>query len=915
MPPIYSRAVFISYAHADNESPNHRERWLDRLLEFLKPLDRQGDIHICSDQQVRISEDWQTRIQAQIAEAKAVILLVSPAFLASDYIANSELPVILKNAAERGVKIFPVLISPTPFKLVKYKFPDPKTGHQEFTLSSLQAANLPDKTLIEMNEGEQNRVLERLADQLSELLSANPKDGSSDHSGATLVSLLQSAPISNLPDRNPFFTGREEVLAKIYDALFQEGRAALIGLGGVGKTETALEYAYRHLAEYGYILWVTADSRDAIASGYAVIAGLLMLQGSNAQDQTLAVKAVKNWLISHQDWLLILDNADELSMVRAFLPSGKKGHVLLTTQAQAVGAIARRVEIQEMGIEEGALLLLRRAGALDRATEADRASGRAIHLQLGGLPLALDQAGAYIEETGCGLSGYLDRYQNYASELLRHRGVLAFDYPDSVATTWDLSFQKVEQANPAAGELLKVCAFLYPDGIPEELFSIGGSELGSALEGLASDSYSFDCAVGGLLKYSLIYRDPNAGTLEIHRLVQFALKQGMDEAAQRLWAERVVRAVYHAFPKVEFSTWSLCERLINQAHICAELINKFDLVFAGAAHLLNQTGFYLYKRGRYIEVEYLLRQALKIYEALADPTPDFANTLNNLARFYRAKSRYIEAEPLFQRALAMREHILGLQHPDVARSLYDLARLYRDQERYGEAEAAAKRALEIRERELGPNHSDVAASLNDLARLYRAQGRYGEAESPAKRALEIREWTLDSDHPDVGASLTNLAGLYRAQGRYDEAEPLLKRALNIRKGVLGPDHPEVAKSLYGLARLYRAQGRYEEAEAPAKLALEIRERVLESDHPDVAKSLYGLARLYCDEGRASEAEPLYQRALAIWEKILGPQHRDVAACLENYAALLRKMDRTNEGAAFEFRARAIRAKIASPKSP
>ena len=177
-----------------------------------------------------------------------------------------------------------------------------------------------------------------------------------------------------------------------------------------------------------------------------------------------------------------------LAMARAFIPSGKNGHVLLTTRAQAVGAIARRVEIQEMGTEEGALFLLRRAkyiaedAPLDAATEVDQATAKEIATQLDGLPLALDQAGAYIEETGCGLSGYLDLYRTTRRNSSDVVGALASDHPDPVATTWALSFENIEKANPAAAELLRFCAFLHPDGIPEEVFSEGARNSGRCWE-------------------------------------------------------------------------------------------------------------------------------------------------------------------------------------------------------------------------------------------------------------------------------------------------------------------------------------------------------------------------------------------------------------------------------------------------
>jgi hypothetical protein len=176
MLPTKTRAVFISYAHADNQSPDQQKRWLDRFIEFLKPLVRQEDFTLCSDQDIKIGQDWHQHIQAHLNGAKAVVLLISPAFLASDYIANSELPVILKNAADKeGVKILPIIISPCLYEETPFKYPDAKKGPEEFTLASIQAANPPSETLVEMDEGERNRVLLKVARRLSELLRENPQ--------------------------------------------------------------------------------------------------------------------------------------------------------------------------------------------------------------------------------------------------------------------------------------------------------------------------------------------------------------------------------------------------------------------------------------------------------------------------------------------------------------------------------------------------------------------------------------------------------------------------------------------------------------------------------------------------------------------------------------------------------------------
>jgi len=557
-----------------------------------------------------------------------------------------------------------------------------------------------------------------------------------------------------------------------------------------------VEYAHRHLEEYDHVLWVAAQSREALDSGYSTIAGILKVPLADAKDQTLAVNGVKHWLSSHERWLLILDNADDRAVTREFIPPGKNGHVLLTTRATAVGTIAQGIGIQEMGTEEGALLLLRRAkrvqkdALLEAATEADQRTAKEIATQLDGLPLALDQAAAYIEETSCGLSGYLDLYRKHAPELLRRRGVLTSDHLEPVATTWVLSFEKIEKTDPIADELLRFCAFLYPDGIPEEMFTKGALELGPLLGSAASNALIWNDAISEILKYSLLRRDPNTHTIEIHRLVQAVLKQGMDEAIQRLWSERAVRAVKCAFPKVEFSTWDECERLLPQAQACAELINQWSFEFSDAAQLLNQAGLYLSKRGRYTDIEPLYKRALAIWEkALGPEHPKVATSLNNLVELYRAQGQYAEAEPLSKRALAIREKALEAEHPDVATSLNNLALLYRAQGRYTEAEPLASRALAIRKKVRGQEHPDVAASLNNLALLYRAQGRYAEAEPLSKRALAIREKVLGPEHPFVANGLNTLAQLYYDQSRYGGPSRCLSGHLRSGNGRWGPTTP------------------------------------------------------------------------------------------------------------------------------
>ena len=347
------------------------------------------------------------------------------------------------------------------------------------------------------------------------------------------------------------------------------------------------------------------------------------------------------------------------------------------------------------------------------------------------------------------------------------------DHPDSVATTWSLSFQCVEEKNPAAADLLRLCAFLAPDAIPEEIITAGAEHLGSLLQAAARDPMVLNKAIAALGAYSLIRRDPAERTLSIHRLVQAVLRDALSEDEVKQWAKRTVLAVSTACPTVEFAMWVQWERYLPQAQACADLVEQGDLKLAKAALLLNKAGYYLYRRARYTEAEPLHVRALQIREQQLGPDhPDTASSLNNLALLYSNQGKYEQAEPLYQHALAICEQQLGPDHPDTARSLNNLAALYYSQGKYNQAEPLHQRALSIREKHLGYGHPDTAQSLYWLALLYQHQKKYEQSESLYQHALAIYEQSLGPQHPNTQRTRRNYAALLRAMGRDEEAEQL-----------------------------------------------------------------------------------------------------------------------------------------------
>jgi Flp pilus assembly protein TadD len=730
---------------------------------------------------------------------------------------------------------------------------------------------------------------------------------------------VTSGPESNLPylwglpqDRNRCFTGREELLRDMQAALAKDRRVALAGLGGIGKTQTALEHAYRHLDAYKCVFWVKAEQSDELMADYAAIAASLQIPGYQQPEQPAVAKAFQRWLAAQEGWLLILDNADDVAMVKPWLPVGPRGHLLLTTRAQALGTVAQRLELNKLPPEEGALLLLRRArlvaktADLDDASDEDKVLALALTTALDGLPLALDQAGAYIEEQCLTLAEYLALYQDEKAALLATRGELTDDHP-SVMVTFSLAFQKVAEQSAAAADLVRICAFLAPDDIPEELFTGGAAELGEHLSPAASQKKVLNEALAAATRYSLVSRNRDRQTLTIHRLVQEALRVEMGEEEQKQWVERVVNAVTEALPDAEYENWPQCQRLINHAQVATQLLSDYCLESTNAVLLLSHTGDYLEQQGNSNEAELLYLQALELSKRLLGKDHlDVAHSLHNLAGFYLRQGRFNKAEPLFLKALDMFKQLSGNDHLDVACCLNNLAGLYEYQGRYSDAELLYINSLTMRKRLLGKDHLSIASSLHNLAFLYVSQGRYSEAEPLYLEALALRKKRLGDEHPAIASCLNSLSLLYISQGRYSEAEPLCNQSLGLSKKLFGSDHPNVADSLSGLALLYKSQGRYSKAEPLCLEALQLCKQFLGNDHPSVATCLNDLARLYKFQGYYSKAESLHIEALTMRKWLLGNDHPDVATSLSDLAGLYKSQERYSEAEPLYLEVLAIR---------
>lgn len=720
------------------------------------------------------------------------------------------------------------------------------------------------------------------------------------------ASLTALSPSWTVPfPRNPYFIGREALLEDLHHCLSAEQSMALprsyalTGLGGIGKTQLALEYAYRYALDYHAIFWLATETTETLLASLQHVAELLLLPVRQEAEQMRLVAEVRRWLSTHKGWLLIADNVEDVETIQSLLPPARQGAILLTTRLQALGTVAERLEVPLMSTEEGCLLVVRRAkrphlpwtASAGREVaplpfdEADAAASLANMLE--GLPLALDQAGAYIEETGCSIAEYLQRYTHSRQELLARRGISSpGNHPASVTTTVRLAIKQLEQVDPAAEEVLQVCAFLQPDAIPEEVLVRGAPHLGPMLESVNVDPARRDQVMAALRRFSLVSRHAETHTLSVHRLVQAVVQDDLDLATRQRWSERVLRAVNATLPQVDFVTWAESERCLPHALLCIARLRQEGAAAPEATDLLFKTGSYLLERGRYGEAEPLLVQAVASGEMQhGTDHPLLIPFLVRLGALWHKRGNYDLAQATLQRALALAEQYLEPAHPQKAQTLNAFGDLYWSLGKFAAAEHVGQQALAICEQHWGPDHPQTATALANLASYWQEQGKYAAAEPLFLRALEICEHHLGVDHPQTADTLNSLTILHLAQGNVEQAILVGKRTLNVFEQSLGPEHPKTAMALNNLALAYRRQGQLTEALPLYQRSLAIAEEQLGADHPHTALCMSNLATVFREQGQYAHAEALYQRALEIQVQQLGPENPQLGYTLNNLALL------------------------------
>ena len=403
--------------------------------------------------------------------------------------------------------------------------------------------------------------------------------------------------------------------------------------------------------------WVRAEEPVTLAADYAGLAKELQLPEHEASDQPAMAEAVRRWLEQHTGWLLVFDNVGESAALRPYLPRGTVGHVLITSRNPLWRGVASALPVRVFARADAVAFLLQRTG------DTDAAAATTLAEMLGDLPLALEQAGAYIEATGISLAAYLQRFTTSRQTLLR-RGTPSTDYPDTVATTWEMAMQCVQREQPAAADLLHLCAFLAPDDIPCDLICDGHEHLPETMVAVVTDLLTFDEAIAALRRYSLLEVEHDA--LRVHRLVQAVARDRLGEEARAAWAAVAVRLVRRAyrFDQNEVHTWPICARLLPHALNTIEYSETFHVAAEEMGGLLDLVGRHLKVRGQFNEARTALKRALAIDEATYGPShPTVGIRLNNLGLALQDLGELAAARAAYERAVQIFQTFLGVEHP------------------------------------------------------------------------------------------------------------------------------------------------------------------------------------------------------------------------------------------------------------
>ncbi|KAL7930217.1 P-loop containing nucleoside triphosphate hydrolase protein [Trichoderma chlorosporum] len=679
-------------------------------------------------------------------------------------------------------------------------------------------------------------------------------------------------------------------LVKQLDQLLPRGSkfhsAALWGLGGSGKTQIALDYAYQRCDDPRCsVFWVHADSKATFIHDYKAIAHKICIE-QDADGEHL-LRSVRSGIEALPSWVLILDNVDNLPLfgvgesmetdkdeLNTYIPNGPRGTVLWTSRdANIVGTLVgpqRGVEVTSMGTRNKEI----------GANERDDAMKLLKELEW--LPLAISQAGAYMRRMRITTTKYLCllgqsklRWETLKStEFDRHRrpGI-----PNSVLDTWTVSMERIQSENGIAHQILHIIAYLDNQNLSEELMILCGKYSHGDTNRPVKELEVLS-AISRLQEFSFLrMRQIEEGdpSYEMHKLVQEAARyrlniqdpQTTSTQDTTIQKEADVKAYYtgialrillELFPTSSPESWPQCEKYLAHAIGLSDWA-EISQREADISELLSKVSGYLYDQGRWREKAPVDQRAIDLRrKVLGERHPQTLESLASLAAAYHYQGQHEKAKICYNEVWKSRGQTLGERHPDTLRAMSLLGNVYQSHGEYKEAEDLYEKALPLQREVLGERHMHTIHSLASLSAVYHYQGYYAKAKPLKIEALILQREILGEKHPLTLWNIGSLAATYQCLGQYKEARTLYEETLDLRQQTLGKHHPDTLRSITQLGSIYHDLHNYKMAETLAKKALDLETKILGEKHPYTLQSMHNLAIARRSRGRKKEAISLMQ---------------------------------------------------------
>lgn len=651
-----------------------------------------------------------------------------------------------------------------------------------------------------------------------------------------------------------------------------EGLVPISGMGGIGKSQLAIEFAFKNKEKYSIVKWFQADDTATILASieqFLVEAGLPI---KDEKENNIVINVMHSWMKSNSEWLFIFDNVESQHTIEKFIPQLFLGNIIVTTR-NPNWSLYTPLTLKELNDEESATFILK------RIRKAEDSHIKLLVDRLDGLPLALEQAGAYIYETGLTVAEYIHRFDHYNSQIIRRGNPI--NYNNTIATTWEISFNKIQLELPNAIKFINICGFFAPDNIRKDFFIRTTGKTSSVVNDLLTSPIEFDDILAILRRFSLI--QINNTSFSMHRLVQAVIVDKINIEDQKILVENAWMILSNYIEELEIQRYEVVNAE-TFSHILSTVshLQRLEHFLDNVVKLLHALGVYLIKSGDMGRARELLEGAMKIQNKInSNDSEPIANLLISMGDLNYVLGKNEEAITYFNQASECRNLSANTNVSIWNHLVGALLRVGKFQE----ANEIAHKAYQVYQEKLSVLKFDTIINIfNNLGSVFEIESNYKEAEKCYEYLISIMSSIQDFDKPSLASVYNNLGMLNLNTGFSEKAVEYFNLAVEIDKEWLIQDHPNLARDYNNLGLAYYSTKDFHRARKYLNKALRIQKK-LYSDGYFIATTLSNLGMSLEGLGELDKAEQYYKEALDMSSKTIGIAHPETAKCMYNLGGI------------------------------